>query len=265
MYQNPTGTSIPPETDHGYTNGASFSNPNSRVAPGWRNSVPSASIPAPYAHSGTSWQPQANQPMAYGYASSPRSHSVSAPGAHQWDPAILQRYAEFQLQQNHQRQQRLLLERQRSQLAEMGIPVDDTALLDHIFGVSGGAVPVPNSQATTPAPNVPDPGAMTGGGVSRAGEQAFEWPTVVPRAGSMMPQQTPGMKEHQHQQHHQQPQPGIYVPGDAGASSGAPTEAGDIPWGIGVDGRNSFLSTASPELAGRRLDGLDSAKRARVA
>ena len=63
-------------------------------------------------------------------------------GGLQWDPALLQRYAEFQMQQNHQRQQRLLLERQREQLAMMGVQVGGEAerrLMDDIFGVGGGS------------------------------------------------------------------------------------------------------------------------------
>nr|ODN87816.1 hypothetical protein L203_03017 [Cryptococcus depauperatus CBS 7841] len=57
-------------------------------------------------------------------------------GVH-WDQQLLARYAEFQLQQNHQRQQRLLLEKQRQQLAELGVPLDDKSLLDEIFGGVG--------------------------------------------------------------------------------------------------------------------------------
>ncbi|KAK4689114.1 hypothetical protein P7C73_g1002, partial [Tremellales sp. Uapishka_1] len=51
-----------------------------------------------------------------------------------WDPEMLARYAEFQLQQSHQKQQRALLQKQREQLAELGIPVEETSLLDELFG-----------------------------------------------------------------------------------------------------------------------------------
>ncbi|WWC69218.1 uncharacterized protein I206_103155 [Kwoniella pini CBS 10737] len=56
----------------------------------------------------------------------------------QWNEQLIAKYAEFQLQQNHQRQQRLLLERQRHQLQQMGVPVDERSLLDEIFGGGGG-------------------------------------------------------------------------------------------------------------------------------
>nr|XP_019002201.1 uncharacterized protein I203_05342 [Kwoniella mangroviensis CBS 8507]OCF65662.1 hypothetical protein I203_05342 [Kwoniella mangroviensis CBS 8507] len=60
--------------------------------------------------------------------------NVSRPGGIQWNENLLAKYAEFQLQQNHQKQQRLLLERQRYQLQQMGVPVDERSLLDEIFG-----------------------------------------------------------------------------------------------------------------------------------
>ncbi|WRT67374.1 uncharacterized protein IL334_004345 [Kwoniella shivajii] len=66
----------------------------------------------------------------------PSGSSIIPPGVGgiQWDQSLVTRYAEFQLQQNHQRQQRLLLERQRHQLQQMGVPVDERSLLDEIFG-----------------------------------------------------------------------------------------------------------------------------------
>jgi MADS-box transcription factor len=79
------------------------------------------------------------------------------PNNMQWDPDMLSRYAEFQLQQNHQRQQRILLERQRHQLAELGIPVDDSGLLDQLFsgGPSSGlgVVPTPQQSSSTHSHN----------------------------------------------------------------------------------------------------------------
>ncbi|OCF44197.1 hypothetical protein I317_01990 [Kwoniella heveanensis CBS 569] len=59
---------------------------------------------------------------------------LTAPPGFQWDQNLIARYAEFQLQQNHQRQQRVLLEKQRQQLAHLGVPLDDRSLLDEIFG-----------------------------------------------------------------------------------------------------------------------------------
>ncbi|WVQ71912.1 hypothetical protein IAR50_001454 [Cryptococcus sp. DSM 104548] len=56
-----------------------------------------------------------------------------------WDQSMLAKYAEFQLQQDHQRQQRLLLEKQRQQLQELGVPLDEKSLLDDIFGGVGSA------------------------------------------------------------------------------------------------------------------------------
>ncbi|WWC60867.1 uncharacterized protein I303_103443 [Kwoniella dejecticola CBS 10117] len=69
----------------------------------------------------------------------------------QWNEQLIAKYAEFQLQQNHQRQQRLLLERQRHQLQQMGVPVDERSLLDEIFGGGGGGGNTTQSQAQTPS------------------------------------------------------------------------------------------------------------------
>lgn len=74
----------------------------------------------------------------------------------QWDPNLLSRYAEYQLQQNHHRQQRALLERQRQQLAELGIPVEDKSPLDQLFG--GGMASTETSTLQSELP--------------------FEWPEV---------------------------------------------------------------------------------------
>jgi MADS-box transcription factor len=96
------------------------------------------------------------------------------PNNMQWDPDMLSRYAEYQLQQNHQRQQRILLERQRHQLAELGIPVDDSGLLDQIFagGPSAGPSQTPqqassshsHAQSSTPQDDIDQAG--------------FVWPTA---------------------------------------------------------------------------------------
>jgi hypothetical protein len=56
-----------------------------------------------------------------------------------WDAQTLARLAELQLQQDHQRQQRALLERQRRQLMDLGVPSSgDPAFMDMIFGSSSG-------------------------------------------------------------------------------------------------------------------------------
>ncbi|KIR32883.1 transcriptional activator [Cryptococcus deuterogattii 2001/935-1] len=103
-------------------------------------------VQAPY----LSRQPFAGapQPPPYYGARGPGSHAAEPPMAGvpaqmpgsqpiQWDQNLLARYAEFQLQQNHQRQQRILLEKQRQQLAELGVPLDEKNLLDEIFGGVG--------------------------------------------------------------------------------------------------------------------------------
>ncbi|WWD16171.1 hypothetical protein CI109_100596 [Kwoniella shandongensis] len=104
----------------------------------------------------------------------------------QWDQGLLTRYAEYQLQQNHQKQQRLLLERQRQQLADMGVPVDQRSLLDDIFGGVGGGGRANSASASAGAgagaatgssshdmtSGLPDTGSVAGGETS--GE--FIWP-----------------------------------------------------------------------------------------
>jgi MADS-box transcription factor len=101
--------------------------------------------------------------------------------ASQLGPDFLARYAEFQLQQNHQRQQRALLERQRQQLAELGVPVEDKSLLDDIFGTGaaggggGGSIGETGRIAS-------DPGFANGsGGEEVTGGGEFIWPTVSSR------------------------------------------------------------------------------------
>lgn len=103
----------------------------------------------------------------------------------QWDPNLLARYAEFQLQQNHQRQQRALLEMQRQQLAELGVPLDDKSLLDDIFGMNAG----PSTQGRSMSDGAlaglgPGGGLGADLGMSSSGGD-FIWPTVSskPRSG----------------------------------------------------------------------------------
>lgn len=156
------------------------------------------------------------------------------PGNMQWDQNLLARYAEFQLQQNHQRQQRILLERQRSQLAELGIPLEDKTLLDQLFGVGGasGSAQALNHEniggvhsgsssqepqytppgVPTPHDHGPESGLATGDWAPRSnpamgmGGGEFEWPTLNGRS-----RQKEAYAEEQYR-----------APG-----------ADDIPWGIG--------------------------------
>ncbi|WWD01145.1 hypothetical protein V866_008084 [Kwoniella sp. B9012] len=117
--------------------------------------------------------------------------SVPGPGGIQWNENLLAKYAEFQLQQNHQKQQRLLLERQRFQLQQMGVPVDERSLLDEIFGgnlsqaqaqgqgesqaygstAAGGGMILPIEDSTT-----------TGTGIGTGGSADFVWPLANNRS-----------------------------------------------------------------------------------
>lgn len=107
-------------------------------------------------------------------ASQPPSNNFM-PNNMQWDQDMLSRYAEFQLQQNHQRQQRILLERQRHQLAELGIPVDDSGLLDQLF--AGGVPPAPPPQASSSHSHTQSHGTPQGDDTDSSG---FIWPTTAP-------------------------------------------------------------------------------------
>ncbi|ORX33807.1 hypothetical protein BD324DRAFT_200472 [Kockovaella imperatae] len=89
------------------------------------------------------------------------SSSQYVPSNMQWDPALLARYAEFQLHQNHQRQQRALLEQQRQQLADLGIPVEDKSLLDQLFGNNASGNGAHNGGGSA-ANSVPASGPLTG-------------------------------------------------------------------------------------------------------
>ncbi|KAK8869568.1 hypothetical protein IAR55_000135 [Kwoniella newhampshirensis] len=127
-------------------------------------------------HANTAYLP----PSAAG--PSPVGQSVNG-STMQWDQGLLTRYAEYQLQQNHQRQQRLLLERQRQQLADLGVPVDERSLLDDIFGGVGGSrasntgagagTGAGGSVANGAPSGIPDVGG-DGGDTNGGGE--FIWP-----------------------------------------------------------------------------------------
>lgn len=119
---------------------------------GYPSQPPSQTYPSAY-------PPPASQPPANNFM----------PNNMQWDQDMLSRYAEFQLQQNHQRQQRILLERQRHQLAELGIPVDDTGLLDQLF--AGGIPPPPPPQQSSSQGTPQDESDVSGSG-------GFAWPTM---------------------------------------------------------------------------------------
>ncbi|WVW82836.1 hypothetical protein I302_104848 [Kwoniella bestiolae CBS 10118] len=95
-------------------------------------------VPNLFQHQTQNYLPPSSEsvlPSQYSTAQNPQSMvSVPGPGGIQWNESLIAKYAEFQLQQNHQKQQRLLLERQRHQLQQMGVPVDERSLLDEIFG-----------------------------------------------------------------------------------------------------------------------------------
>jgi MADS-box transcription factor len=114
---------------------------------------------------------------------------------------MLSRYAEYQLQQNHQRQQRILLERQRHQLAELGIPVDDSGLLDQLFagGQGAGVVPTPQQGSSSNSHH-----HSSGTPQEDLDQGGFAWPTAGrttsnqrPAASGLSPAQNGnGMLDH---------------------------------------------------------------------
>ncbi|ORY29967.1 hypothetical protein BCR39DRAFT_530351 [Naematelia encephala] len=113
------------------------------------------------------------QPQQLQQPQQQQAYYPTLPSGMQWDPALVARYAEFQLQQNHQRQQRALLERQRQQLAELGIPVEDKTLLDQLFGGMSG------TPSGSGGPSTGIGGSSGGGGNDSAQtEQGFDWPNV---------------------------------------------------------------------------------------
>ena len=148
--------------------------------------------------------------LAQHYSQAQHAHPQPGllPGNMQWDQNLLAKYAEFQLQQNHQRQQRALLEKQRQQLAELGIPVEDKSLLDRLFGIGGGG----QSNQLPPAPEMSN-------AASTSHSEPFEWPTVSPNA-------TGGENR--------------------GQSPQAKHLGDDIPWGLSQEG-DPFPSPATPE------------------
>lgn len=131
-------------------------------------------------------------------SSAPPMNFPPTMGGLQWDPALLQRYAEFQLQQNHQRQHRLLLQRQREQLALMGVGVGaegERRLLDDIFGAGGAS-------GRGSAGDGGYPSAGIGGG-----DTNFLWPTFnTPQQSLPHQQQQQQPPPQQQQQHHHIPQ-----------------------------------------------------------
>lgn len=156
----------------------------------------------------------------------------------QWNQDLIARYAEFQLQQNHQKQQRALLERQRAQLAEMGIPVDDRSLLDQIFGTSGSSSHI-NPATHAHAGNGSLDAASHSSGT--APPDTFEWPTLSRRT-----EEGNGMKSEMY---------GYTGNGTTdGSSSSRYTQNGvdDIPWGVG--GVAGLPTPPSPEMIKRRED-----------
>ncbi|RSH85471.1 hypothetical protein EHS25_004867 [Saitozyma podzolica] len=89
---------------------------------------PTRDISSPHFFAGTNYPSSGLRfPPAYAFT----SQDVPQP-TQNGNPNVLDRYAEFQMHQNHQRQQRVL--------AELGIPLQDKSLLDDIFGDRVGAV-----------------------------------------------------------------------------------------------------------------------------
>lgn len=202
---------------------------------GLSNSDPQYSFLGPHpGHPVPSYPPQPPHP----------GQTPGGPGGMQWNQDLIARYAEFQLQQNHQKQQRALLERQRVQLAEMGIPVDDRSLLDQIFGNSSSSSSNGHVGATHPQAGQSggESGSLSSGGTG----DTFEWP-------SLRRTDEGGMKDQMY---------GYASAGGEGTISGDGLGSGsrypsgmsssgvdDIPWGVGtIDGR-------SPEVIKRREDG----------
>lgn len=122
----------------------------------------------------TQYPPQPSSTPYQNYPSQPPANNLM-PNNMQWDPEMVSRYAEYQLQQNHQRQQRILLERQRHQLAELGIPTDDSQLLDQIFAGGQGAGMVPTPQQGSSSHSHPHSSGTPQDDMDTAG---FVWPTA---------------------------------------------------------------------------------------
>lgn len=122
----------------------------------------------------------------------------------------------------------MLLERQRAQMADLGIPVDDRGLLDQIFG---------NPSAAGVSPATQEFGsAQSSGNVS---SEPFEWPQVSSSRRDDGPKES-----------------GVY--GYSGhtssteASEGRYGDASNIPWGVGAGERVGLPTPPSPSLAKRR-------------
>jgi MADS-box transcription factor len=171
------------------------------------------------------------------------------PNNMQWDPEMLSRYAEYQLQQNHQRQQRILLERQRHQLAELGIPVDDSGLLDQLF--AGGSAPAPQASSSSHS-HQQSQGTPQGEDMDQAG---FIWPTATARSATAANQHgsrptvpgispAPGMLDH------------LYNMGRDGAVKEGDDTGFAWPTGGTVPGAEGFLpSPDSAEALGKKRGG----------
>lgn len=230
------------------------SRPNYRMG----GQLPAPSMSNPYdSYSGNPMSGMPDTQMAYHGGPGHNSHNPThLPGNMQWDPQLVARFAEYQMQQNHQKQQRVLLERQRAQLAEMGIPIDDRTLLDQIFG--NGPV-----NSTSPLPQAESHESGAGGGCSGGGG-AFEWPSVNRRTDDVAPKDEQEPNGHGHSAHahaHGQPAHG-HSNGGQGygyphyASASTSGSEGDrryepehIPWGVG-----GVPTPDSPSRDKRRTD-----------
>ena len=118
------------------------------------HTYPQPQNPIPHQPSYNPPRPDNNSYNLFPMASTSAFHPL-LPNHMEGDPNLLSGYAEFQLQQNHHRQQVALLERQRQQLADLGMPVEDKSFLDQLLGINTGQ-----------------------GETSTAHGEHFEWPEV---------------------------------------------------------------------------------------
>ena len=153
---------------------------------------PFTSLPNPSAYYGQSF-PAGSFIQPYTYPPAPPALAAipppPQPGGVGWSREALARYAEMRLQEDHRRRHMQLLERQRQQLVELGIPVDDNSLLDQLFGPHGasGARSQPTLQHT------PQPAALQ----APAPSDPFIWPTLASGPGTGQ-SQTPGLDQSRH-------------------------------------------------------------------
>lgn len=197
---------------------------------------------SPYPQPSHTYGYPSQQQSYYSSQSTPTQQPPLLPNGMQWDPNLLARYAEYQLQQNHQKQQRALLERQRIQLAELGIPVEDKSLLDQLFG-GPATQPQPQSQSQS---HVQAQSQGNNLSESYAGEEAFEWPTFGQSGNGHHPGGGGG-----HGGQHGQ---------SSGQGQGRGYEEDNVNWPFGEDSG----SLHSPAILERGSEGMSMKKRDEV-